>query len=586
MAVGTLISLPKIKETTSLGILAEGYKMYTLAAGSVDTLVNTYTDADCTVLNTNPIVLDVYGECVIWTLVALKLVYCAPTSDYTNPIWEVDDIPTQTQPMLTGTSAGTVNSQYEITTSPSVTTLSNNLTLVMTPDADSVGTLGADTFAGTGINDAVFSGQYLGAVQGSVFSVTIDSLSPGNGFAYDTFKWAIDAAVQATGVQITGIAQSLSSGLYVRFARITGHTLADVWSIVVNLAATADMNGTGAKIIYKNVSGSLVALESGDIKDDFPAVMSYGLDQDCWVLINPSAPLYTAGSLPAPTRTRTEVVANYTIKDTDAGNELVMTVTGKIFQLPLAADFADNFVYLQSLNGTTTITSNGTEKIYLPYDVTGATTMVIGSGYYDTVQLQSDSVGWHVVTITALKYALQVLTGSGNWTCPVNVRQICVTASAGGGGGAGAAVAGIDAGGGGDAGGFTYKQLVTVVPGTVYAYAVGAAGTAGTNAPGAGGNGGGTSLGALVSLNGGTGGAINSGLIIAASFAYSGMGKGGMLGSGGRPKIVYSGGTSVAGEAGIGYGSGGSGGASVVTSSAVTGAAGAAGLLILEWWNG
>src|ERR1051326_1132028 len=75
-----------------------------------------------------------------------------------------------------------------------------------------------------------------------------------------------------------------------------------------------------------------------------------------------------------------------------------------------------------------------------------------GSTWFDNVQVRLSS---------QIIPTIEVLTGSGNWTCPISVRRARLKGWGGGGGGA----AGTSGGGGGAYG----EQIVDLVPGDVYA---------------------------------------------------------------------------------------------------------------------
>jgi hypothetical protein len=85
--------------------------------------------------------------------------------------------------------------------------------------------VGAAVFTGSGLDDATFGGTYTGTTD-KTFRVKID----GTG-APDTFTWSDDGGStwQATGVLITGAAQSLGDGVTVTFGSTTLHTLDDYW---------------------------------------------------------------------------------------------------------------------------------------------------------------------------------------------------------------------------------------------------------------------------------------------------------------------------------------------------------------------
>ncbi len=82
---------------------------------------------------------------------------------------------------------------------------------------------------GITIRFANFDGHFIGDTFTLVF----------NQGGADTFQYQIDGATPvATGVAITGSAQSLGSGLSITFKNTTGHTLGDFWDITVYQAIT------------------------------------------------------------------------------------------------------------------------------------------------------------------------------------------------------------------------------------------------------------------------------------------------------------------------------------------------------------
>lgn len=91
-------------------------------------------------------------------------------------------------------------------------------------EGDTIGEAGT-TFQGSGLDDAFFGGHFKGTT-GKNFYVKID----GTGTP-DTFEWGYDSASpQATGLNITGSAQSLSDNIDIEFSATTGHTSGDKWT--------------------------------------------------------------------------------------------------------------------------------------------------------------------------------------------------------------------------------------------------------------------------------------------------------------------------------------------------------------------
>ncbi|GAJ22235.1 unnamed protein product, partial [marine sediment metagenome] len=91
------------------------------------------------------------------------------------------------------------------------------------------GYVGPDAFTGVGLNDLTPGGTYSG--NGSTdFRVEIDASVP----SPDTFQWSIDGGVtwEATGVAITGAAQTLENGVTITFGVVDGHTVGERWDFV------------------------------------------------------------------------------------------------------------------------------------------------------------------------------------------------------------------------------------------------------------------------------------------------------------------------------------------------------------------
>jgi hypothetical protein len=86
-------------------------------------------------------------------------------------------------------------------------------------------------FKGSGLNDLTWGTGFSGAVSES-FKVVIDGMG-----TPDTFAWSFDVAGAelftpgASGVAITGAAQTLADGQTITFAATTGHTTNDQWAI-------------------------------------------------------------------------------------------------------------------------------------------------------------------------------------------------------------------------------------------------------------------------------------------------------------------------------------------------------------------
>ena len=95
------------------------------------------------------------------------------------------------------------------------------------------------------LNNLVVSGTYTGS--GShTYKVLITTAG-----APDQFQWQIDGATPiATGVSVTGSAQTLSNGISVTFGTTTGHLVGDYWLITVNQAVNSTTVPAWANFYY------------------------------------------------------------------------------------------------------------------------------------------------------------------------------------------------------------------------------------------------------------------------------------------------------------------------------------------------
>ncbi|MFM0213746.1 hypothetical protein PQQ96_40895 [Paraburkholderia sediminicola] len=212
-------------------------------------------------------------------------------------------------------------------------------------------------------------------------------------------------------------------------------------------------------------------------------------------------------------------------------------------------------------------------------------TLASGSGSYVLMfcsgaseQVANATQPQHAIPLGQLQqnYAWQggfsILTSSGNFTVPAGVYRLRRKLWGGGGGSGGVGSSGNGAAGGGGAGGFA-EDIITVTPGQVIAYTIGAGGGAG-GVGGTGGTGGTTTMGSL-SATGGTGGAVNS--VGGGNGGTAGTGSGGinnLQGGSGSSGTTGSGVGGFGGTASGGGGAGGGGGTGVGGAGSVPGGAG------------
>lgn len=95
------------------------------------------------------------------------------------------------------------------------------------------GKTGSAQFDGTGLNDATTKGAYTGTAD-SVFVIEIMDTSAANG---DTIQWGAIDGTDTTGVAwrdtavMAADSNDLGTGLYIKFAARSGHTIGDRWVI-------------------------------------------------------------------------------------------------------------------------------------------------------------------------------------------------------------------------------------------------------------------------------------------------------------------------------------------------------------------
>jgi hypothetical protein len=239
------------------GLPAVGYKVWAYESPDTSTPATTYSDQECTVANAWPVVLDARGEAFIYVNAATDFYFTTPTAtDISSPIWTSRKIGEQQAVDLRGDGVRDANNNYVVTISPVPTALTNRMTLIMTPDHDSLATLvipgGATVptvFTGSGINDGTFSGPYVGSTSGSVFTVQID------------------ATVQLAPVVAT-LAENVTAGLVtvgnhsVKLTAVTagGETTPGAASNIVNAAGSKQLDVSGIPAIAGEITGYNVYL--------------------------------------------------------------------------------------------------------------------------------------------------------------------------------------------------------------------------------------------------------------------------------------------------------------------------------------
>ena len=137
-------------------------------------------------------------------------------------------------------------------------------------DIKATSSIGSITFTGTGLDDMTNGGTFIGA-SALNYRIEIDGLNPP--FDPDEFKWSDDGGStwDATGVTITGSAQTLNNGVTITFGSTSGHTVGDRWDF-----STTVTNPLG----IQNAAGtrSLIVDNDNDIRVPYGIIV--GTDQD------------------------------------------------------------------------------------------------------------------------------------------------------------------------------------------------------------------------------------------------------------------------------------------------------------------
>lgn len=135
MAVGSLIPFVKSQWFTDAGAPAAGYQLFVYLTGT-STKASLYSDADLTVAQTNPVVLDSAGRADVFIGSGYMDYVLAPPTDTdppTSPVWTTSDV-SQVPPPYTGITilASGYSGASTNTTSVDVSLLADNDSAVCT----------------------------------------------------------------------------------------------------------------------------------------------------------------------------------------------------------------------------------------------------------------------------------------------------------------------------------------------------------------------------------------------------------------------------------------------------------------------
>ena len=308
----------------------------------------------------------------------------------------------------------------------------------------------------------------------------------------------------------------------------------------------------------------------------------------------------------------TATATNYTVLSTDVIIEVTDTSVARTITLPAPSTAGSGnkgkFYQIKDISGgagTNNITITPASGL-----IDGSSSIIIASNY-GNMQIFTDGMNYYssgISSATSLQVNEQVFTSSGTYNPSLGMIycEIEIVGGGGGGGGAPTTIAGqFSAGAGGGSGEYAFGIFTAGQVGNSTPITIGVGGI--SNLGSAGGNGGNTSLGALISANGGAGGisggpSVNFNITgtsggtggaggtyripggaggyacgdVVGGILFGGFGGNSQLGSGG---IVSS---ASAGFNGLGYGAGGSGGSRNSSSSANSGGVGSSGVVLIK----
>jgi hypothetical protein len=506
-----------------------------------------------------------------------------------------------------GVLVGNGTSPIAASTSPTVT----SITITGTPSANTDGTNvlyvqnaiatvnpGTSVFAATTIN---IPGTYtpVGSGIGDTFLTTA------------TGSFTLDGTSPAVGARILFKNQTTTfqNGVYTLTTNGTGIT-GTLFTRAIDYDQPSDINSTGVIAV---VNGTVNQLTGWLLN---VTVTSVGSSPITYVLFN-SAPISYPVSV-ANGGTGAATLTAHNVLLGEGTSTLGFSAPSSTSGVPLISQGASS----DPVFGTAVVAGGGT-------GVTSTTAYaVLCGGTTATAPIQSiASVGTTGQVLTSNGAAalptfqtaassgfttvvIQTFTSTGTYTPTANMKY-CIVQCLGGGGAGGGATAtasnSFSVGGGGGSGEYAVGVFSAATIGASQAVTIGAAGAANSGATG--GNGGNTSIGALMSANGGSGG------VTVAAFTTNGTGVGGAGGTGGSggsfrtpgqhggfgfgfvttnavPMSGNGGNTQIGaggfgaagnggGNAGLGYGSGGAGLSNSVSQSAGAGGAGTAGIVIV-----
>lgn len=277
-------------------------------------------------------------------------------------------------------------------------------------------------------------------------------------------------------------------------ALVPGQIVSFIASAMNTGPATVNDSGIGIKNILVTTSAGTAALASGNMAVNGRYFMLY--DGTEFILLNPTTA--TGGNV-------FTTIASATTTDigTSPTTNIIVSGTNTITSFGSSAS-TGNPVFIVQFSGTLQITYNASTLI-----TPNAQNLITQAGDYALLRYLGTGA-WQVLDyFPASGYIGKVnkiaFPSAGTFTYTACNNLLYATVEMVGAGGGSAGNGGNTGAPGGGAGGYLMATELSAQVGASQSVVIGSAGTAGTTSPGNGGNGGTTSLGSLLSCNGGAG---------------------------------------------------------------------------------
>lgn len=261
VANGTIAPFPKHQFFDNNGVPCNGCKLFTYTAGT-STKVNTYTEVTLSSANTNPIVLDSAGRCVIFLTPGLSYKFIlAPSTDVDpplSPIWTIDNVQavpptgTATDVDVTGTAGESLSAGDAVFLSDG--TGGNTTGRWYKTDSDQV--YSSSTAQAVGFATAAITSGASGTIRRGGRMTGLSGLTAGTVYYVAAAAGTLTSTAPANQRAILQ-ADSTTAGMVLTGEPIASATVQGV------IATAAQTLGTGTKTVDGLVSNAAITYKPG-----------------------------------------------------------------------------------------------------------------------------------------------------------------------------------------------------------------------------------------------------------------------------------------------------------------------------------